>query len=123
MLLSLMDPLIYLIPYLKILLIVLFNFICALLNFISVAELLLIALHNLVFCLVVNNNSCGVSFLLKFLIPNRNVAPSLDLTAFLIYLIVHLLTCNLFRYIQPLFISSMNYLIYFKQFLCKIQNN
>ena len=63
-------------------------FICALLNFISVAELLLIALRNLVFCLVVNNNSCGVSFLLKFLIPNLNVAPSLDLTAFL----------NLFNY-------------------------
>ena len=42
--------------------------------------------------------------------PNLNVAPSLDLTAFLTYLIVHLLTCNLFYYIQPLFISSMNYL-------------
>ena len=26
--------------------------------------------------------SCGVSFLLKFLIPNLNVAPLLDLTAF-----------------------------------------
>ena len=57
-------------------------FICALLNFISVAELLLTAFLNLVFCLVVNNNSCGVSFLLKFLIPNLNVALSLDLTAF-----------------------------------------
>ena len=31
-------------------------FICALLNFISVAKLLLIALCNLVFCLVVKNN-------------------------------------------------------------------
>ena len=75
-----MDPLIYLMTYLKILLIVFFY--CALLNFISVAELLLIALCNLVFCLVVNNNSCGCSFLLKFLMPNLNVAPSLDLTAF-----------------------------------------
>ena len=79
-------------------------FICALLNFISVAELLLRAFLNLVFCLVVNNNSCGVSFLLKFLMPHLNVVPSLDLTAFLIYLIVHLLTCNLFHYVQPLFI-------------------
>ena len=77
-----MDPLIYLITYLKILLIVLFFFICALLNFMSVAELLLIALRNLVFCLVLDNNSCGCSSLLKFLIPNLNVAPSLDLTAF-----------------------------------------
>ena len=57
-------------------------FICALLNLISVAELLLIGLRNLVFCLVVNNNSCGFPFLLKFLIPNLNVAPSLDLTVF-----------------------------------------
>ena len=57
-------------------------FICALLNLISVAKLLLIAFLNLVFCLVVNNNSCGTSSLLKFLIPNLNVAPSLDLTAF-----------------------------------------
>ena len=32
-------------------------FILALLNFISVAKLLLIPLRNLVFCLVVNNNS------------------------------------------------------------------
>ena len=55
---------------------------CTLLNFISVAELLLIALRNLVFCLVVNNNSCGCSSLLKFLIPNLNDTPSLDLTAF-----------------------------------------
>ena len=79
MLLSLMDLLIYLITYLKILLIF---FISALLNFISVAELLLTAFFNLVFCLVINNNSCGVSSLLKFLMPNLNVAPSLDLTAF-----------------------------------------
>ena len=57
-------------------------FICVLLNFISVAELLLTAFLNLVFFLVVNNNSCGVSSLLKFLIPNLNVTPSLDLTAF-----------------------------------------
>ena len=42
--------------------------------------------------------------------PNLNVTPSLDLTAFLIYLIVHLLTYNLFYYTQPLFISSTNYL-------------
>ena len=82
-------------------------FICALLNFISVVKLLLIALRNLVFCLVVNSNSCGCSSLIKFLIPNLNVAPSLDLTAFFIYLIVHLLTCNLFHYIQPLFIYKL----------------
>ena len=48
----------------------------------SVVKLLLIALRNLVFCLAVNNNSCGSSSLLKFLMPNLNVAPSLDLTAF-----------------------------------------
>ena len=36
--------------------------------------------------------------------PNLNVASSLDLTAFLIYLIVYLLTRNLFYYTQP-FIS------------------
>ena len=82
-------------------------FICALLNFISVPELLLRVFLNLVSCLVVNNNSCRRSSLLKFLIPNLNVAPSLDLTAFLIYLIVHLLTCNLFHYIQPLFIYKL----------------
>ena len=57
-------------------------FICVLLNFISVAEFLLRAFLNLVFCLVVNNNSCGVSSLLKFLILNLSVALSLDLTAF-----------------------------------------
>ena len=79
MLLSLMD-IIYLITYLKNLLIVL---ILALLNFISVAKLLLIAFLSLVFCLLVNNNSCGSSSLLKFLMPNLNVAPSLHLTAFL----------------------------------------
>ena len=39
--------------------------------------------------------------------PNLNDAPSLDLTAFLTYLIVHLLTCNLFYYTQP-FISYGN---------------
>ena len=48
----------------------------------SVVKLLLIALRNLVSFLVVNHNSCGRSFLLKFLMPNLNVAPSLDLTAF-----------------------------------------
>ena len=83
LLLSLMDLLVYLITYLKIHLIVLIFFICALFNFISVAKLLLIAFLSLVCCLVVNNNSCGSSSLLKFLIPNLNVAPSLDLTAFL----------------------------------------
>ena len=57
-------------------------FICALLNFISVAKLLFIASLSLVFCLVVNNNSCGSSSLLKFLMPNINVTPSLDLTDF-----------------------------------------
>ena len=94
-------------------------FICALLNFISVAELLLRAFLNLVFCLVVNNNSGGVSFLLKFLKPNLNVAPSLDLTAFLIYLIVHSLICNLLHYIQPLLIRHKNYLIYFNSSFLK----
>ena len=39
--------------------------------------------------------------------PSLNVAPSLDLTAFLIYLIVHLLTYNLFYCTQP-FISVAN---------------
>ena len=39
--------------------------------------------------------------------PNLNVAPLLDLTDFLTYLIVHLLTCNLFYYTQP-FISVAN---------------
>ena len=57
-------------------------FICALLNFISVAKLLLIAFLSLVFCLVVNNNSCRSSSLLKFLMLNLNIAPSLDLTDF-----------------------------------------
>ena len=105
LLLSLMDLLIHLITYLKILLIVLIFFICALLNFISVAKLLLITFLSLVFCLVVTNNSCGSSSLLKFLMPNLNDAPSLDLTAFLIYLTAHLLIYNLFYYTQP-FISS-----------------
>ena len=67
----------------------------------SVAKLLLIAFLSLVFCLVVNNNSCGSSSLLKFLMPNLNDAPSLDLTAFLTYLIAHLSICNLFYYTQP----------------------
>ena len=39
--------------------------------------------------------------------PNLNDIPSLDLTAFLIYLIVYLLTYNLFYYTQP-FISSQS---------------
>ena len=83
MLLSLMDLLIYLITYLKVPLIVLFSlFALYFLNFKSVAELLLRAFLNLVFCHVVNNNSCGRSSLLKFLVHNLNVAPSLDLTAF-----------------------------------------
>ena len=70
--------------------------ICVLLNFISVDKLLLIAFLNLVLCLVVNNNSCDNSSLLKFLMPNLNDTSSLDLTAFLTYLIVYLLICNLF---------------------------
>ena len=73
----------------------------------SVTKLLLIAFLNLVFCLVVNNNSCGSSSLLKLLMPSLNVTPSLDLTAFLIYLIVYLLTYNLFYCTQP-FIGSEN---------------
>ena len=99
-----MDPLIYLITYPKILLVVFFFIICALLNFISVAELLLIALRNLVFCLVVNNNSCGCSSLLKFLIPNLNVAPSLDLTAFF-----NLFNCT---FVNLQFISLYSTVIY-----------
>ena len=39
--------------------------------------------------------------------PNLNAVTSLDLTAFLIYLIVYLLTYNLFYYTQP-FISPEN---------------
>ena len=39
--------------------------------------------------------------------PNLNVVTSLDLTAFLIYLIVYLLTYNLFYYTQP-FINPEN---------------
>ena len=39
--------------------------------------------------------------------PNLNVAPSLDLTDFLTYLIAHLLIYNLSYYTQP-FISSAN---------------
>ena len=82
MLLSLMDPLILLNNLSRNPPDCIIFFICALLNFISVAELLLRAFLNLVFCLVVNNNPCGRSSLLKFLIPNLNVAPSLVLTAF-----------------------------------------
>ena len=107
-----MDLLIYLITYPKKPPDCISFFICALFNFISVAKLLLIAFLSLVFYLVVNNNSDGSSSLLKFLMPNLNVAPSLDLTTFLIYLIVHSLTCNLFCYIQS-FIIYYNYLIYF----------
>ena len=99
-----MDPLIYLITYLKILLIVLFFFICALLNFISVAELLLRAFLNLVFFLVVNNNSYGCSSLLKFLIPNLNVAPSLDLTAFF-----NLFNCTFVNFQFTLLYSTIIY--------------
>ena len=58
---------------------------CALLNFISVAKLLLIAFLNLVLCLVVNNNSCGSSSLLNFFILIRKVAPSLFLTASILF--------------------------------------
>ena len=57
-------------------------FICALLNFKSVAILLFIAFLKLVLCLVVNNNSCGSSSLLKFFIPICKVVLSLFLTAF-----------------------------------------
>ena len=79
-------------------------FICALLNFISVAELLLRAFLNLVFCLVVNNNSCGVSFLLNFLMPHLNVVPSLDLTAFF-----NLFNCT---FVNLQFISLCSTIIY-----------
>ena len=53
--------------------------------------------------------------------PNLNDAPSLDITAFLTYLIAHLLIYNLFYYTQP-FISSANYtlvLIYFNSSFVK----
>ena len=43
--------------------------------------LLLTAFLNLVFCLVVSNNSWGKSLLLKFFAPNVKVVPSLFLTA------------------------------------------
>ena len=42
--------------------------------------------------------------------PNLNVAPSLDLTAFLNLFNCTFVNLNLLYYIQPLFISSMNYL-------------
>ena len=97
-------------------------FICALLNFISVAKLLLKAFLNLVFCLVVNNNSCGSLSLLKFLMPNLNVAPSLDLTAF--FNLFHCTFVNLqFTLLHStiiyLFISYENYLIYFNSSFVK----
>ena len=57
----------------------------------SVDKLLLIAFLNLVFCLVVNNNSCGNSSLIKFLVPNFNGTSSLDLTAFFNF--VYLYVC------------------------------
>ena len=75
------------------------------------AELLLIAFLNLVFCLVVNNNSCGSSSLLKFLMPNLNVAPSLDLTAFF-----NLFNCT---FVNLQFIMYYNYLIYFNSSFVK----
>ena len=64
-------------------------FICALLNFKSVAILLFIAFLNLVLCLVVNNNSCGSSSLLKIFILIRKVVLSLFVTAFF-----NLLSCK-----------------------------
>ena len=75
------------------------------------AELLLIAFLNLVFCLVVNNNSFGSSSLLKFLMPNLNVAPSLDLTAFF-----NLFNCT---FVNLQFIMYYNYLIYFNSSFVK----
>ena len=79
-------------------------FICALLNFISVAKLLLIAFLSLVFCLVVNNNSCRSSSLSKFLMPNLNVAPSLDLTAFFNLFNGTFVNLQFILLYQPLFI-------------------
>ena len=64
-------------------------FICALLNFKSVVILLFIAFLILVIYLLVFNNSCGSSSLLKFFILVRKVAPSLFLTAFF-----NLLSCK-----------------------------
>ena len=105
-----MDPLVYLITYLKILLIVLIFLFELYLISKLVAKLLLIALRNLVFCLVVNNNSCGNSSLLKFLIPNLNDAPSLDLTAFLnlfIYTFVNLQFILVYSTIYILFLFNI----------------
>ena len=82
-------------------------FICALLNFISVDKLLLIAFLNLVFCLVLNNNSCRSSSLLKFLIPNINVAPSLDLTA-----VFNLFNCTFVNLQFILLYSTIIYTFY-----------
>ena len=62
------------------------------------------ALRNLVFCLVVNNNSCGCSALLRFLIPNLNVAHSLDLTDFF-----NLFNCT---FVNLQFISLYSTIIY-----------
>ena len=103
-----MDPLIYLINNLpKNPPDCIIFFICVLLNFISVSELLLRAFLNLVFCLVVINNSCGYSSLLKFLIPNLNVAHSLDLTAFF-----NLFNCT---FVNLQFISLYSTIIYKSQ--------
>ena len=73
LLLSLMDLLIYLIMLLQILQTEFFNW--ALDNFISVVLLFSNACLNLVFCLVVSNNSWGTLFQLNILISILKVTP------------------------------------------------
>ena len=48
------------------------------------------------------------SFLLKILMPNLNVAPSLDLTAFFNLFNCTFVNLQFTSLFQPLFISSMN---------------
>ena len=95
-------------------------FICALLNFISVAELLLTAFLNLVFCLAVNNNSCGRSSLLKFLIPNLNVALSLDLTAYFKLFNCTFANLHFILLYSTIIYKSQELFDILEQFLCKI---
>ena len=51
--------------------------------------------------------------------PNLNVAPSLDLTAFFNLFNCTFVNLQFTLYIQPLFISHENYLIYFNSSLVK----
>ena len=60
-------------------------------NFISVAILFSNTFLSLVFCLIVNNKSCGKFFLSEILIFILKVAPVCFLTAFSANLVVNLL--------------------------------